>query len=153
MLAGAGIVTAAGLLNMGLQWPLLREAVRSARWPMVKGRVTASEFQEGPLEGRYIRTTTGRAAVTYQYELNGRELTGDRIFVGDEEFGSAYQAQKRTRHYYPGVAVDVFYDPADPSLTVLETGLTWSHSWKFFLGAFLFGVGVFGLITAWQRAA
>ena len=151
MLGGAALVSAVGLLNMVVQWPLMRDALRSARWPMVKGRVTASGFEDGPPAGRYFHTPTGRATVTYKYELHGRELTGDRIFVGDDEFESAYEAQKRTRYYYPGVSVDVFYDPDNPSRTVLETGLTWSRSWKFLLGAFLFGVGVFGLITAWQR--
>ncbi len=144
-LLGGVVISVAGVATMGLEWRLLREALRSARWPKIVGRVTASEFKSGPLAGRYIRTTTGRAAISYQYELNGRELTGSRVFVGDEEFGSAYDAQRRTRHYYAGVVVDVYYDPADPSRTVLEAGVNWSRAWKFLTGVAMlaFGVAVF----------
>ena len=140
-LLGGVVISVAGLATMGLEWPRLREALRSARWPKVPGRVTASEFKAGPLAGRYIRTTTGRAAIAYQYELNGRELTGNRVFVGDDEFGSAYDAQRRTRHYYAGVGVDVYYDPADPSRTVLETGVNSSRAWKFLTGVAMLALG------------
>ena len=140
-LLGSIVIAGAGVATMLLEWRHLREALQSSRWPRVQGRVTASEFEAGPPRGRYLRTASGRAAITYQYEFNGRELTGKRVFVGDEEFGSAYEAQRRSRHYYPGVAVDVYYDPTDPSRTVLEKGPTWSRAWKFVSGALMVVVG------------
>jgi len=144
---GTTVVAAAGVVMMFLEWPVLREALRSSRWPTVQGRVITSEFEEGPLEGRYIRTTTGRAVVSYQYQFSGHELTGNRIFVGDKEFGSAYEAQRRVRHYYPGVTVEVFVDPNNPTRAVLERGLSAKQVGKFVLGAFLLAIGVYALTT------
>ena len=139
-------VSGFGLANAILEWPKIREGVRSLRWPSALGHVTSSEFQDGPLTGRFIRTTTGRAAVTYQYEINGRKMTGTRVFVGDEDVASAYEAQRRVRHYYPGVSVQVYYHPADPSRAVLERGLTWTHGWQFFLGILIMIAG--GVVVA-----
>jgi hypothetical protein len=102
----------------------------------------------GPLAGRYIRTTTGRAAVTYQYEVNGHQLTGRRVFVGDENCASAYEARRRVRHYYSGVSVQVHYDPAEPSRAVLEAGLTWSQGWKFVTSILIVIAGIAVLLSS-----
>ena len=115
-LAGVGVASAI------LEWRTILEAARSRRWPRVQGRVISAEFQKAPASGVFMRPAKGRAAISYRFELNGLERSGNRVFVGDDRFGSAYEAQKRTRHYYPGVSVDVYYDPQDPSRTVLETG-------------------------------
>ena len=147
-LIGPVVLSGVGLATAALEWPILREGLRSMRWPSVRGRVTSSEFKDGPFSGRYIRTTTGRALVTYQYEVNGHEVTGTRVFVGDQDFGSAYEAQRRTRHYYPGVSVAVYYDPREPSQSVLERGVPWARRWKFFMGVALLVAGVAVIISS-----
>ena len=122
------------------------EAARSKRWPSVKGRVSSAQFQEALPSGVFIRTARGRAVITYHYELNGQERSGSRVFVGDDGFGSAYEAQRRTRHYYPGVSIDVYYNPQDPSRTVLETGPMAADLWKFLFSILLVCGGVSVLI-------
>jgi hypothetical protein len=99
----------------------LRDRARGmARWPSVRGRVTA---------GAVVAGTTfddGSPAyypvITYRYVVAGREYEGKRrtlinVGVGGLLRGAAQQVVAR---YPVGSEVTVFYDPANPGEAVLE---------------------------------
>jgi hypothetical protein len=87
-------------------------ALRSRRWPTTPGTVLriASEEDEGIMIN-----------VLYEYRVGSRVLRGGRIRFG----GGPYYRQKTVNvlmaRYAKGTTVEVRYDPAKPSLCVLET--------------------------------
>lgn len=105
-----------------------RRGVQAARWPTVSGRVTNAELEEGPMMGRFVRTVSHRAAITYLYQVAGRAWTSHRVFFGDEAFATGDAARDRVRRYEPDTTVQVFYDPNDPAQAVLEPRAAWQHS-------------------------
>ena len=97
-----------------------RRAVRLARWPYVQGRVVSAALEDGPPRGRPIPVASHRAAVTYAYEVAGKEWQSHRVFIGDEQFQTGDDARDRVRRYEPGTLVQVYYDPENPASAVLE---------------------------------
>jgi hypothetical protein len=61
------------------------------------------------------------ASITYRYTLEGKAYTCSRLSIG-EDLGNDDVEGKLTR-YPKGLAVEVFYDPADPGKAVLERTL------------------------------
>jgi hypothetical protein len=124
------IVIFAGCFGLALLWFFLaarRYSKQAAKWPSVRGRIVASaveSFQERS-DGR--TTTSYRPAVEYAYQAHGREYHGTQIKLGLTVSGSRSYAEKVVAKYRVGAAVDVHYDPANPSTAALEnpTGAVW----------------------------
>lgn len=107
---------------------LYRRGLQAARWPTASGRITGAELEEGPMMGRFVRTVSHRAAITYAYQVGGREWRSKRVFFGDEAFATGTAARDRVRKYEPESTVQVYYDPDDPSQAVLEPRAAWRRS-------------------------
>jgi hypothetical protein len=91
----------------------------------------------------------GRAApsygidLRYRYEVLGRSYFGDRASFGRLSFGGGEgTAESLVRKYPAGSAVDVHYDPARPTKSVLQVGWTWSAVVRASLGLLVL-IGVF----------
>ncbi|MFN2570034.1 MAG: DUF3592 domain-containing protein [Gemmatimonadales bacterium] len=106
------------------QWRLARTA---ASWPRVPGRIVSAELEEATFRGRAARAASHRAAITYTYAVAGQEWTSRRVSFGDA-FEKGDRARDRLQKYEPNSAVDVFYDPGDPSNAVLEPRAAWSKA-------------------------
>lgn len=125
----ASILLGALAAILGLQaYHQYRRAVIASRWPTVPGRVTSAELLEGPVLGRVRRTTSHRAAVSYVYEVAGKQWTSSRVFFGDEAFIAGRGPERRADRYETGGAVQVYYNPEDPSQAVLEPRAAWRDS-------------------------
>ena len=120
MVAFAGIffVVGAGVLWWGIQDS--RSAFKSVRWPSVTGTVISSYVSESSDDDG----TTYGADVQYDYVVNDQAYTGDRVSHGDVSTGDPSYAQKIVARYPEGRSVKVYYDPANPEKSVLETGFT-----------------------------
>src|SRR6476620_2282115 len=75
-----------GLAMLALVVSSLREAAAMKRWPVARGRVLSSKVEEyrddagsGNFGGSRARMTLYRAAVIYEYEVDGQRFRGDRI--------------------------------------------------------------------------
>ncbi len=104
-----------------------RTSKQAASWPSVRGKIVTSkveQFQER-VDGRLV--TSYRPAVEYSYVAGGRELHGNQIKLLVQVSGSEAAAAQTVAKYPAGSAVDVHYDPADPTQAALEnpTGATW----------------------------
>ena len=120
------LVLLSGLFGVGATgkgvW-LAYNGSRSATWPSVSGtivlsRVTASEPRR--ILGR--DTEPGYSAdIAYQFRVGGSRYTGETIAFA---IGSSHQssAENRVRKYPLGMAVSVYYNPNDPTKSVLEPG-------------------------------
>ena len=91
---------------------------RSTGWSAASGYVVSSEVV-GSGKGR-------RPEIKYEYTVNGRGHTGDRILIGPDPMGGGMgipSPGELIRRYPEGKAVRVFYDPDDPIRSVLEPGI------------------------------
>ena len=116
------------LLLLGLFWmykerDMLRHGLRSYRWQRTEGRIIDTEDRTflTPGVGR-SGTSVGLAEYRetgyfYEYQV------GRTRYVNDSDcFGS--HVDKQTGRYLVGERVSVFYDPRDPSKSVLRRGLS-----------------------------
>ncbi len=107
-----------GVLLWGIQDT--RSAFKSAAWPYVSGQVITSDVSESSDDDG----TTYSANIQYTYTVNDREYTGSRVSHGDIGTSDSRDAAKIVARYPAQKTVSIYYDPADPSQAVLETGFT-----------------------------
>lgn len=135
------------MLALGLGVGLIVYTLRSAAlgrislaWPSVTGEVSRAllvqeESGEGPLY---------RPSVSYRYSVDGRIYAGSNAFFGSR-FGIPLRASvsARVSRLSSEGHVPVFYDPQDPSRSVLDPGLHWPLAASAATG---FGLLVWGLL-------
>lgn len=116
------------LLLAAQAWQGYRQSARARRWPSVQGRVLSAAVQARPVR---VRTSIGimrtRLAtrftprVVYRYTVAGMLYQGARTRLGPEVLSSDTRgAEKAVQRCPPGTAVTVYYNPADPSESVLD---------------------------------
>jgi len=112
-----------GLVGLGLfiggAWSYSK-ALATQSWPTTEGRITSSQIYEDSDEDG----TSYGLNVSYDYVVNDQRYTGTRISLTD--YSSSYNYATGLAEKYPvDQRVPVFYDPADPAKSVLETGANW----------------------------
>lgn len=128
------VIALIGLAALGLGFVRVVAARRSAGWPQVDGTVlTSTVAGDGA-----VQPPTWKAAVTYRYKVGGQDLRGKNITLEDFD-GDRATAEAIAARYPKGAEVKVFYEPADPSISVLQPG-------AYGASAFLPSVGV-GLLV------
>lgn len=139
-----GWSVAMGLLGLYGEMRSVREAMASRRWRQTDGIIRGSQIapeSTAPAVDQLV-TNTCLVPVTYDYEVDGENFTGNRIFL--THFSTSHQPTMRSilAPYAEGARVVVFYDPADPVRSVLQPGFHWP-TWLALAGGFfliLFGV-------------
>lgn len=92
-----------------------RSMQASSSWPSTQGVVSISRVENS------VGLKT-KAEILYQYLVNNETYSGSRIRFADTT-GSSRSAQEKSIEPYPlGKQVEVFYDPNDPKVAVLEPG-------------------------------
>ena len=97
-----------------------RNATATQSWPTANGVITFAEIYESRDEDG----TSYGLNVSYRYAVNDTPYTGTRISLTDYSSSRSY-AQGLLEKYNVDTPVTVFYDPADPAKSVLETGANW----------------------------
>ena len=124
----------------------------TATWPVVTGKVVRSELFRAPdstvRSGNRLGGDSLRLRFRYLYQVGDASFQGDQITRDNAHAGDM---ERTWANRYPvGTAVAVHYNPADPSVAVLETRAfgpeDQSTPWKIVL----FAVGTF-LLGAWER--
>lgn len=120
--------------------PIVDKAKASERWPTVEGRITTSEVrQQRGSDGKVAHS----ASVGYDYEVEGQKLLGDTVWFGGNFSSSSSDLARRTVDKYPvGKQVQVYHDPANPEVSVLEPGAFWSSYLVYGIGLLFLGFGV-----------
>ena len=99
-------------------WIVAAQMSASKSWPSVQGRIVSSHVERTQIATK----VKYKAQVRYQFSVNGRPYMGSRIRYADTT-GSSESAQQKIVDKYPSNAqVEVFYDPQDPDISVLEPG-------------------------------
>ena len=142
-----GTALLAGGIALFVYWgkPTLEKAQASKNWPTVSGVVKSSEVTVDHTRSGKKNKTMYSPEIAFAYEVDGRSYVSSKIGVSSNwsssDSSSAYQI---TSKYPAGEAVEVAYDPADPSYAVLETGAGWATYFIYYLGP---GLAVLGLLT------
>lgn len=104
-----------------------RAARAAADWPAVSGQIVVSEVESIHKYEDGRSRTTYAPAVEYAYQVHGNDYRGRQIKFGIGVSGSRGFAEKVITRYPLGSAVEVHYDPANPSNAALEnpTGYYW----------------------------
>lgn len=125
----------------------MKEARAAQTWQTARGKITRSEIRANrkrDIEGRpQVRSAP---SIAYEYSVNGKRYTGERISLGENIPESDFESL--LRRYPVGADVTVYYDPADPRRAVLERTLPADFG-KGLAGVFLFlgGGAVLTLLT------
>jgi hypothetical protein len=114
---------------------------RSGSWPSVDGIVVSSKVAAVTSGTGNSRSTTYKADVKYRYQVDGTAYKSDALRLGQISMGMKSGAQEDVRRHLPGPET-VYYDPAEPSNSVLEPGLYWSLCLKPVVGCLFVVVGV-----------
>lgn len=114
---------------VGLNYSIIT-GLESQHWPVSAGTVTDVRIEkhtENRTNARGGSTTTStyyEAIVEYRYEINGALYTNNRVTAGGGWFCDDYEKAKEKTDSVTGLtSVRVFYDPSDPSRSVLDRGV------------------------------
>lgn len=113
--------------------PIVRDNVRELRlgfesdaWPRARAEITGGNLRFVTSRGRPTNDTY--AELTYSYSIAGRDYAGTRVeFLTDARFYTPDTGRDVLRRYPNGAIVPVWYDPEEPSESVLEPGLSVSR--------------------------
>jgi hypothetical protein len=94
-----------------------RQVAESASWPATGGRILQSEvvYRHDSDSGAYY------PQVFYEYQINGQTYRNSRIRFGMQMgFGAASVSQRVVSKYPVGTIQPVYFNPADPTQSVLD---------------------------------
>ncbi|PWH15740.1 MAG: hypothetical protein DDG60_05315 [Anaerolineae bacterium] len=117
----------------------LHEARAAQHWQTTRGKITRSEIRslrKRDIDGR--ETVRSAPSIAYEYSVNGKRYTGERISLGENLPASDFEAV--LARYPLRAEVTVYYDPAKPEQAVLERTLPPDFG-KGLAGVFLFLAG------------
>lgn len=153
-LVGALIAIGLGLI-LAVPGYFIRASVSQAQsWPKVEGTITSSGVTTTDRDtGRRSSSRRSgeeimyRAAVRYDYVVDGKTYSGDRINFGQSSTNVRAIAQAEADSYKVGSKVTVRYDPGDPATSSLRVdGGSWIAAILLLLGIGFLGLGVVALI-------
>lgn len=145
---------AGGMVTLGYFYMEIGRAANSADWrrttgELLKCRVTERRSSSG--SGRYgqsnrIETVTYGLDVEYDYETAGIPRRGQRFYFGPRTGDRDFWEEKANR-YCANRSVEVYYDPRNPDISVLEPG-GGVNNYIFIL----MGIGflAYGIFLAWK---
>jgi len=116
------VLIGAGLLLFVLGAREIIQGVRTRSWSVASGAITHSELEEQSRDRLLIRQY--RVVLSYAFDVAGEKRIGHRVTIdGGTDLLYRRSAQALRDRYPVGTPVDVFFDAADPSRTVLERGV------------------------------
>lgn len=124
---------------------------RSKTWPIAAGRITASEVkvetrtESGGGASRTVQMYGAR--IVYTYSVAGVTYEGHLVdWIDGVQTNFEGPARKVVGRYPVGQRVNVYYDPADPKMAILEP---WRIKGIIFLVLFTVAFGAAGAVLLW----
>lgn len=96
----------------------LYESFSSGHWPTVPGKIVAAEVVKEQDRTRITFDPT----VKYDYTVDGKPYTGNRIRLSSVGYTFQESAQTKLESFLVNETVKVAYNPNDPSASLLEPG-------------------------------
>jgi hypothetical protein len=138
---------AVGIVLFAVTLPRSFREMGSASWPATQGTIMKTNLVRifGPHQ-----TEGYQPGLQYMYKVDGRSYVGTRIDFHTQDSVHAKESAESWLYKYPrGSAVRVYYDPKNPSITILEPGMKGGQHWLFYLGvAYIIGMSVAFVVVA-----
>lgn len=133
----SGIPIIIGFILLSTSLAYVAEGYKSENWLKTKGEVFEGYESKGMI-AIYSYVFHNYDSFSYLYEVNGIEFKGYRIGIG---------VNSSSKDYYKGELVDVYYDPLNPSNSVLVKGVSYSQFFTIIIACGLIAVGA----ALWKR--
>jgi hypothetical protein len=132
-------------VGFGLAWyarRIWKLASASQTWPKATGKVLKSYVQQAESTDQQGNSVTMyHARVEYEYQADGLRYDGKRIqFGGPAGTGVIGKAQAIAARYPVEAAVDVYYDPVNPSMCTLD------RTFSYVGVGLMLGMGIFFIV-------
>jgi len=102
-----------------------RKAQQSLSWPATEGVISHAAVLFRTRDSAQANNAADyRADIAYRFKVKGRDYTSSQITLMDYSSSSSANAEGIVTRYPDGSTVKVFYNPQDPSESVLEPGPT-----------------------------
>lgn len=104
----------------------------SAQWPVTRGIVVGSDTARTTSENPEDHTTSVSysAKIALRYRVHNRDYTTENIYFGQTVgSGDSSEAEIRRIQYPIGAEVAISYDPENPSISVVKTGIHADAFW------------------------
>src|SRR6185503_12449650 len=144
--AGMGLVVT-GFFFVGMKNGMVSWGWKRAQCRVLTAQVEELLFSLPPGEAAVERTPY-QLAVTYEWERDGRTLTGSHV-GGKSKYSTRGKAEAALAGYPPGAQVSCFVDPHDPTQASLRRPQLWGLLLLGFPLLFV-GFGVAGIVSAWS---
>ena len=115
-------------LSVGL-W-IINRGIQSENWDKGTAMITSSEIEKKESRSNddqgFTQTSTSFCVrVKYSYNVEGSNYEGNSVGFGTMSHNEISDAQKELKSYPIGKTIDVYYDPENPSDSVLNKGVFW----------------------------
>jgi hypothetical protein len=114
-------------------------AKASEAWPSVPGLITKAKVAQTSV-GRYY------ADVTYNYTVRGQKLRGTRVRASDGEYDFRDGAVQAIKGLASGQTVEVYFDPAAPTQSVLQPGVGFQERALLCVPVVMLSIGIAGIV-------
>ncbi len=134
---------AAGIFLMVWGGSEILDAYKSKSWPTTEGTVTSSYVhkRDRPTSDKN-KQPTYHPKISYEYTVEGKRYTCEKIRFADNTSGSRDRARRITDEYFAGKTVTVYYNPEDPGNAVLKPGFVFTTFIPFLGGLAFFFAGI-----------
>ena len=115
-------------LGVGL-W-MINKGIQSENWDKGTATITSSEIEKTESRSKdaqgFTQTSTSYSVrVKYSYTVEGSNYEGNTVGFGTMSHNERSDAQEELKFYPKGKTIDVYYDPENPSDSVLNKGVFW----------------------------
>ena len=115
-------------LGVGL-W-MINKGMQSENWDKGTATITSSEIEKTESKSKdaqgFTQTSISYSVrVKYSYIVEGSNFNGNTVGFGTMSHNERSDAQEELKSYPKGKTIDVYYDPENPSDSVLNKGVFW----------------------------
>ena len=115
-------------LGVGL-W-MINKGMQSENWDKGTATITSSEIEKTESRSKdaqgFTQTSISYSVrVKYSYTVEGSNYEGNTVGFGTMSHNERSDAQEELKSYPKGKTIDVYYDPENPSDSVLNKGVFW----------------------------
>lgn len=143
----------AGILFVAWKAGRIATEISSYGWSQASGIVDSADFYaKTKKSGKSSVSTTHYGEFRYRYTVNGSDYSGYRYdATGKMHTGLEGETNRFQSLISEAGKVTVYYDPQDPSQSVLKVGISEDSQVRLVFAVFLGLVGVLTIRTNWKR--